>query len=122
VDITRVRFDDLSQGGSGSFGLVGEVGDLVARRLEEVVPVLQAAEAAARDGYWVAGFMAYEAAPALNPVMTVRPPGLYDPMRELPLARFQVFDTRIELEDIDSIRFPAGAYSVSAWRPDSSRH
>lgn len=117
-----VRFDDLSPGGSGSFGLLDTSATFVARRLEDVVSILEQAEAAARDGYWVAGFVSYEAAPAFNPLLTVRPPGLHDPMRDLPLARFQAFEKRIELERIDSLRFPAGEYSVSGWSADSSAH
>ena len=116
-----VRFDDLSQGGSGSFGLTGRTDSFIARRIEDVVPVLRAAEAAAHGGSWVAGFVTYEAAPALNPVLAVRPSGLHDPMRDLPLAKFQAFSNRVELDEIDSVEVPAGAYNVSAWSPDSSR-
>lgn len=121
METPYARFDDLSQGGSGSFGLTDHVDAFVARRLEDVGSVLRAAEAAAQEGYWVAGYISYEAAPALNPVLTVRPSGLHDPMRDLPLARFHAFATRIELEDIDSVDFPAGAYNVSGWSPDSTR-
>ncbi len=116
-----VRFDDLSSGGSGSFGLIGQSDTIVARRLDDVVSVLEAAEQAAQAGFWVAGFVSYEAAPALNPVLSVRPSGLRDPMRDLPLAHFQVFSTRIELPHVDSLHFPVGAYNVSGWSPDSSR-
>ncbi len=116
-----VRFDDLSPGGAGSFGLVGLTRTITAKRLEEVVPTLQAAEAAAADGQWVAGFVSYEAAPAFASDLTVRPPGLHDPMRELPLAQFGFFGGRVDLEDIESDHFPAGEYNVSAWSPDSSR-
>ncbi len=116
-----VRFDDLSPGGSGSFGLVGRADTLVARRLDEVVPVIAAAERASQEGYWAAGFVSYEAAPALNAILPVRAATLHDPMRELPLAYFQTFSTRIELSEISSEHFPAGAYNVSSWSPDASR-
>lgn len=115
-----VRFDDLSPGGSGSFGLADIAATVVARRLEDVVPAIEEAEAAARRGLWVAGFVAYEAAPAFNPLLTVRPPSLHDPMRDLPLVRFQAFRKRIELEQFDSLQFPTGEYNVSAWTADSS--
>jgi para-aminobenzoate synthetase/4-amino-4-deoxychorismate lyase len=121
VETTCVRFDDLSPGGSGSFGLTGEIDEFTARREEDVVPVLAAAEAAATAGYWVAGYVSYEAAPALNPLLTVRPRGLHDPMRDLPLAQFRAFTTRLELPEIDTLHYPAGTYSVSGWSPDSSR-
>ncbi len=116
-----MRFDDLSLGGAGSFGLIGPVDTMVAKRLGDVVDVIQAAEESARSGSWVAGFVSYEAAPAFNPLLAVRPSGLHDPMRELPLAHFQSFRERVSLPDVDSLSFPAGAYNVSAWSPDSSR-
>ena len=114
------RFDDLSPEGSGSFGLIEPVATIVARRLDDVIAAMEQAEQAAREGLWVAGFVSYEAAPAFNPILTVRPPGLHDPMRDLPLARFQTFRERVELDRIDSIHFPAGDYSVSGWTADSS--
>ncbi|MCP4307025.1 MAG: hypothetical protein GY788_19570 [bacterium] len=122
MDIPCVRFDDLSPGGSGSFGLLEPSGVIVANRIDGVVPALAAAEKAARDGNWVAGFVAYEAAPAFDDLLSVRPAGLRDPMRELPLLHFQVFGRRIELEDVDSLHFPNAAYNVSAWTADSTHH
>lgn len=121
VETTCVRFDDLSPGSPGPFGLTGEVEAFTARRPEEVVRVLAAAEAAAKAGYWVAGFVSYEAAQGLNPSLSVRPAGLRDPMRDLPLARFEAFTTRVDLCGIDSVDYPPGAYNVSGWSPDSSR-
>jgi para-aminobenzoate synthetase/4-amino-4-deoxychorismate lyase len=120
VEIPCVRFDDLSPEGSGSFGLIEPVGEMVARRIEDVVPMIAEAEKAARAGSWVAGFVSYEAAPAFNPVLAVRPPGLYDPMRDLPLARFQAFRRRVELPEIESAYFPSGDYNVSGWSADAS--
>jgi para-aminobenzoate synthetase/4-amino-4-deoxychorismate lyase len=120
VQTKCVRFDDLSPGGSGSFALRGEVDVFMARRPGDVIPVIEAAEAAARAGYWVAGFVSYEAAAGLDPNLPVRPAGLHDPMRELPLARFEAFHERVEL-DIDSTDLSPGAYNVSGWSPDSSR-
>jgi para-aminobenzoate synthetase/4-amino-4-deoxychorismate lyase len=122
VEIPCVRFDDLSPGGSGSFGLIQPKAEFTARRLEDAVVAMHRAEEAARSGLWVAGHVAYEAAPAFNPLLPVRPPGLRDPMRELPLVRFQTFERRIELEAIESSYFPAGDYNVSGWAADSSPH
>jgi para-aminobenzoate synthetase/4-amino-4-deoxychorismate lyase len=120
MEIPCVRFDDLSVGGSGSFGLLEPQETFTARRLDDVVSVLQQAEAAAIAGSWVAGYVSYEAAPAVNPVLTVRPAGLHDRMRDLPLARFQTFGRRIPLDEIDSVHFPAGDYNVSGWTADST--
>jgi para-aminobenzoate synthetase/4-amino-4-deoxychorismate lyase len=59
---------------------------LVADRIEHVRAVIRAAEEEARAGRWVAGFLAYEAAPAFEPALRTRPPG------PLPLAWFAAFD------------------------------
>ena len=101
---------------------MGPATEVSARRLEDVVPAMQRAEKIAREGMWVAGHVSYEAAPAFNPLLPVRPPGLHDPMREFPLLRFQAFERRVELEAIDSVYFPAGDYNVSGWTADSSQH
>ena len=122
MDIPCIRFDDLSPGGSGSFGLLDPSDLIVANRLDDVVPAMLAAEKAADSGQWVAGFVSYEAAPALDELLEVRPQGIHDPMRELPLVSFQTFERRIDLESVDSLHFPAGAYNVSAWTADSTQH
>ncbi len=63
---------------------------LVARRLAEVRPLLQAVDAARREGRHVAGFLAYEAAGAFEPSLAAV---LGEPAAdELPLALFGVFD------------------------------
>src|SRR5919197_2097290 len=87
----EARFDDLT-GASPSFRLAGPVGDLEATRAGEVVETLAAAEAAAGRGLWVAGFVAYEAAPGLDPALAVRQRGPGDPFASLPLAWFAMFE------------------------------
>jgi para-aminobenzoate synthetase/4-amino-4-deoxychorismate lyase len=62
-----------------------------ATRPAEVPGVLASAEAAAARGLWVAGYVAYEAAPGLDPALVTRPP---DP--GLPLAWFAWFEGRQE--------------------------
>ena len=57
--------------------------------LEAVVPALRSVQAEADAGRWAAGFVAYEAAPAFDPAMTVVPRG---PDESLPLLWFGVFD------------------------------
>ena len=64
------RFDDLT-GASPSFRLVDPVGVVEATRPDEVVGAIEAAEASASRGLWVAGFVAYEAAPGLDPALQV---------------------------------------------------
>ena len=58
-----------------------------AHTLQEVVPVLAAAEAAARAGAWVLGWVSYEAAPAWDSALPVR--AVDGPA--LPLAWFAVY-------------------------------
>jgi len=55
-----------------SFGRPARV--LRVQRLAEVLPALTELDAAVQRGYWAAGFLAYEAAPAFDPAfVTVRP-------------------------------------------------
>ena len=48
---------------------------LETRRIEEVLAILAAAERAAEQGLCAAGFLAYEAAPAMDDACTVHPAG-----------------------------------------------
>src|SRR5690606_15748518 len=91
---------------------------MVARTLAEVRPTLQAAEQAARDGAWVAGFIAYEAAPAFDRAFRTRPH-----TGPTPLLWFAVFN-----EPLTMLRPVVALHSRSvqdvvpaAWMPDTSR-
>lgn len=66
--------------------------ELVAGDLDEVPGVIEAAERAAQCGSWVAGYVAYEAAPAFDAALRVR-----NGTRSLPLVWFGVFATRVEV-------------------------
>ncbi len=57
----------------------------IANRVDEVVPALAWAQEQAHAGRWVAGFVAYEAAPAFDPAFAVLPSGSF------PLAGFAAF-------------------------------
>lgn len=59
---------------------------LAAHSLADVAPVIAAAEQHARDGLWVAGFVAYEAAAAFDAALQTRPTD-----GGLPLAAFAVY-------------------------------
>ena len=61
---------------------------LEARTAAEVLPVLTAVEAAVAAGRHAAGFVAYEAAPGLDPALPTHPPSA------LPLVRFGIFARR----------------------------
>lgn len=116
----RARFDDLWPGAERAFRLAGPVGVLEARRPDEVAGVIEAAEAAAARGLWAGGFVAYEAAPGLNPDLAVRDRAAGDPFEDLPLAWFALFEGRDDEEplvapDTD----PADADSF--WTPSVGR-
>jgi para-aminobenzoate synthetase / 4-amino-4-deoxychorismate lyase len=89
------RFDDLRGAGKG-FVLSGQVAELRADTAAEVAGVVRAAEAAARAGRWVAGFLAYEAAAGLDAGLPVVPRSAADPLAGLPLAWFGVFGRQEE--------------------------
>ena len=74
---------DSSGWGPLAFGPPRQV--IEAHTLADVVPAIRAAEGAARAGRWVVGFVAYEAAPAFDPALRVRP-------GSGPLAWFGVHD------------------------------
>jgi para-aminobenzoate synthetase / 4-amino-4-deoxychorismate lyase len=81
------RFDAPDGGRSFRFG--GFRGVLRADRLDEVMPLLAEVERAVAAGLHAAGFVAYEAAPAIDPAFAVHPP---DP--RLPLAWFALYERR----------------------------
>ena len=80
-----------------------------ANRLEDVRPALRAVQEAADAGRYAAGFIAYEAAPAFEPAMAVRP-GC-----GVPLVWFGVFP-----EPGESRPLPEGSPTrLSPWQPDT---
>jgi len=84
------------------------VATVVADRVEDVLPGLREVErAVAERGLHAAGWVAYEAAPAFDAALAVRPPGA------LPLLGFGLF---ADPEPIDLP--PAGAPAPGDWRPD----
>ena len=103
---------------------------LTASDLSEVRPTLRAAVQAARDGFWVAGFVAYEAAPAFDGALQVRPPVLPTPLvwfavceaphsgppptaGEPPVLTWHADTTRVEYDDaIRTIRSAIAAGDV----------
>ena len=106
-----VRLDALGGAGEGrSFGFGDLRGVLRADALDEVLPLLAAVEEAVTGGAHAVGFVAYEAAPALDPAFAVHPP---DP--HLPLAWFALYGTR---EDGPASLPPAGEVSLGPWSID----
>ncbi len=105
------RFDDLAAGRAAA--LHGFRAALVARSPDEVPGVIDAAEAAAAAGDWVAGVVAYEAAAGLDGALDVGvPPGAGD---GAPLAWFGCFAGCREVHPVT----PPGPAPVPAWRLDT---
>jgi para-aminobenzoate synthetase/4-amino-4-deoxychorismate lyase len=114
----QARFDDLRSGAERSFRLVGPVGVIEARRPEEVAPALGALEATAAEGLWAAGFVSYEAAPALDPDLEVRSRPADDPFADLPLLWFATFEA-CQDDFLDEDARPTA--STGPWRPSVDR-
>jgi para-aminobenzoate synthetase/4-amino-4-deoxychorismate lyase len=112
------RFDDLRPGVERSFRLVRPVGVTEAHRPEEVAPALRALEAATAEGLWAAGFVAYEAAPGLDPNLEVRSRPAGDPFADLPLLWFATFQDREE-DPLDEDAEPSA--STGPWTPSVDR-
>jgi para-aminobenzoate synthetase / 4-amino-4-deoxychorismate lyase len=93
--VIEARFDDLT-GTSPSFRLTEPAGVIEATRPDEVAGALDAADAAASRGLWVAGFVSYEAAPGLDDALHVRARAPADPFERLPLVWFGMFERREE--------------------------
>ncbi len=89
-EIPTILFDSVGSSNFGSswrFG--GYVKTLLTNHIGEVVEVLNQLEQAAANGMYAAGFVAYEAASALNPDLPFAPP-----IEGLPLAWFAIFRER----------------------------
>lgn len=107
----RARFDDLRAGRAWIFGAPDRV--LAAHSPGEVREVLRAVDAAAAAGAWAWGYVGYEAAPAFDPAMRVRPAAVGDP----PLAWFAVGGPPAHGPAID--RSAAGGHvPMAPWRWD----
>lgn len=85
---------------------------LIAQALDEVAAVIEAAEQAARDGHWVVGFVAYEAALAFDTVLRVNAKEGY-----LPLAAFAIYS----YEEPPRAPVNAEPFACDAWSMATSR-
>ena len=85
--------------------------------LSEVVPALQRLEAATRRGQYAAGFLCYEAAPAFDPALVVRPP---EDRRGLPLLWFGLYSSAdpVALPDAAETGFMLGEWTPSVTRAE----
>lgn len=119
--MVEVRFDDLVAGMERAFRLTGPVGVIQTRRVDEVASVIEAVEAAAGRGLWAAGCVAYEAAPGLDPELSVRVRAPDDAFAEMPLAWFALFEGKQEEPPLEPLPDGVGGATASAWRPSVER-
>lgn len=83
---------------------------LQTERLEDIPAIMEAVETAIGQGFYVAGYVSYEAAPAFNPAMKVKS------STEMPLVWFGVFD-EVHAQQTE---FAEEKYEVSQWKMASS--
>ncbi len=76
----------------------------------ELLPALQRIETLVAGGLHAAGFLSYEAAPAINPELVTHPPG------ELPLIWFGLFRKRLPI-DAGALE-NRGSYQLGDWQAD----
>lgn len=104
------RFDSFEGPGRG-FELHEPVAVIEARRLEEVLPSLARLEQEVASGLHAAGYIAYEAAPALDSSLVCHP---HAPA--LPLVWFGVFRRRVAAPPLAAPADGAAPFPAS-WRP-----
>ncbi len=107
----------LSAGDGGWLAFEALERVLLAERPEEVEPALRALDQALADGLWAAGFLAYEAAPALDPALRTHARGA------LPLLWLALGPAPRRLAEAE-LPAAAAAFSVGPWRAtlDEGRH
>ena len=98
-----------------SFAFSGPCGEIAAHTCEEVIPALEAVQRAVDGGLHAAGFLAYEAAAGLDPVLQTH----HRPPQGLPLLWFGLFQERLPAPPRGVA--PGRGYSVSDWRPTVTR-
>jgi para-aminobenzoate synthetase/4-amino-4-deoxychorismate lyase len=107
-----LRFDFPDPGGEGGPLLFERPGETIeAHAPAEVRKALARADACARDGKWVAGFVCYEAAAAFDSAFRFRG------RSALPLAWFGVFDAPARA----AAEAPGATQPSLAWTPTTSR-
>lgn len=102
------HFESFAEGRGWNASFRNPVEQRVAYAMDEVIPLLRRAEAAATEGMWVALALSYEAASAFDPALQAKPTG------EFPLAWMGVFEERSS-SDFNSI--PDRPFLISEWKP-----
>jgi para-aminobenzoate synthetase/4-amino-4-deoxychorismate lyase len=106
-----VLFDSFDrQRDSASYSFTGLTEAITARSPAEVVPALRGVEAAVARGFHAAGFISYEAAAGLDPVLVTHAAG------PLPLLWFGIFATRTTVHAPKGNDPVPGSYETGDWR------
>jgi len=106
------HFASFADGRGWNASLTAPGAQRAAYALDEVIPLLRNAEAAAKDGFWVALALSYEAAPAFDPALKAKQSA------EFPLAWMGVFEKTASTE-FNSI--PDRPFQISEWEPQVSK-
>ena len=93
----------------GSFGFEVPTSEIIATRIEEVLPVLEFAERESKSGSYVMVMLSYEAAPAFDPVLAVHE------ATDFPLAWAATFPEASQITEATA------AISSESWVPRVSR-
>jgi para-aminobenzoate synthetase/4-amino-4-deoxychorismate lyase len=106
------RLDDLRPNRRRSAAFQDQAGEVVASRIEDVGPAVAAIERASVEGLWAVGYISYEAAPAFDGNLAVRPRPTAGFHSELPLLWFGLYRDRIINPEPEK---PLGEYELSPW-------
>lgn len=104
------RFDDLRAGRAIAFA--GPRRILAVHTPSEVPQILEQVERATARGRWAVGYLAYEAAPGLDPRLVAHPPAADGP----PVAWFALCDAPSDVAPVGAP--PDRAPAAATWRPD----
>ena len=106
------HFESFAEGRGWNASFRHASSQRVARTIDEVSPLLQSAEEAAKAGSWVALALSYEAAPAFDSALKVKESS------EFPLAWMGVFG---EPSPVEPGSTASGTASLSEWEPRMSK-
>jgi para-aminobenzoate synthetase/4-amino-4-deoxychorismate lyase len=105
------HFESFAEGRGWNASFREPIEQRAAYTLDEVIPLVRRAEAATKQGCWVALALSYEAAPAFDTALKAKAPS------EFPLAWMAVFERAIPRALVSNASRP---FLVSEWEPQTS--
>lgn len=109
----KIRFDSLCPtDGLRSTRFERPLAEIVVRSVDEVIPALERIEAEVAEGRHAAGYVTYEAAPAMDRALSVHavPPSE-------PLLHFTIFEERVDGEALAGIEATSDGYHLGGVEP-----